>query len=145
MEIDYINGLKTDEIFGMSKYQKKIHERIIDIKLNHIEYPMISKKRIINDAVKYLVYPFIVKRKVRKNNIKHVTSQDLAYLLKLVKLEKTIVTCFDLIPWVYDNEQLPTSKLKIKGLKKAERIITISEYSKKDIIKHLGYPENKIT
>ncbi|MFZ2499808.1 glycosyltransferase family 4 protein [Methanosarcina sp.] len=145
MEIDYINGLKTDEIFGMSKYQRKIHERIIDIKLNHIEYPMISKKRIINDAVKYLVYPFIVKRKVRKNNIKHVTSQDLAYLLKLVKLEKTIVTCFDLIPWVYDNEQLPTSKLKIKGLKKAERIITISEYSKKDIIKHLGYPENKIS
>ena len=145
MEIDYINGLKTDEIFGMSKYQRKIHERITDIKLNPIEYPMISKKRIINDAVKYLVYPFIVKSKVRKNNIKHVTSQDLAYLLKLVKLEKTIVTCFDLIPWVYDNEQLPTSKLKIQGLKKADRIITISEYSKKDIIKHLGYPENKIS
>lgn len=145
MEIDYINGLKTDEIFGMSKYQRKIHERITDIKLNPIEYPMISKKRIINDAVKYLVYPFIVKSKVRKNNIKHITSQDLAYLLKLVNLEKTVVTCFDLIPWVYDNEQLPTSKLKIKGLKKAKRIITISEYSKKDIIKHLGYPENKIS
>ncbi len=28
MEIDYINGAKTDEIFGMSKYQKEIHERI---------------------------------------------------------------------------------------------------------------------
>lgn len=145
MEIDYINGLKTNEIFGMSKYQKEIHERLVDLKLNPIEYPMISKKRIINDAVKYLVYPFIVRSKVRKKNIKHVTSQDLAYLLKLVKLEKTIVTCFDLIPWVYDNEQLPTSKLKMQGLKKADRIITISEYSKKDIVKHLGYPENKIS
>ncbi len=145
MEIDYINGLQTDEIFGMSKYQKKIHERIIDIKLNPIEYPKISKKRIINDAVKYLIYPFIINRRVRKNNIKHITSQDLAYILKLIKLEKTIVTCFDIIPWVYDNDQLPTSKLKIKGLKEADRMITISEYSKKDIIRHVGYPENKIS
>lgn len=145
MEIDYINGLQTDEIFGMAKYQRKIHEKMADIKLNPIQYPMISKKRLINDAAKYLVYPFIVKNKVRKKNIKHITSQDLAYLLKLINLEKTIVTCFDLIPWVYDNEQLPTSKLKIQGLKKADRIITISEYSKKDIIKYMGYPENKIS
>jgi glycosyltransferase involved in cell wall biosynthesis len=145
MEIDYINGLKTDEIFAMSKYQIKIHERLIDIKLNPIEYPMISKKRIINDAVKYLVYPFIVNRRVRKKNIKHITSQDLAYILKLVKLEKTIITCHDIIPWVYDNERLPTTKLKMKGLMKADRMITVSEYSKKDIIKHMGYPENKIS
>ncbi len=54
MEIDYINGVKTDEIFGMSKYQREIHERIKNIKLNHIEYPKISKKRQINSAVKYL-------------------------------------------------------------------------------------------
>ena len=131
MEIDYINGLKTDEIFAMSKYQIRIHERIIDIKLNHIEYPMISKKRIINDAVKYLVYPFIVNRRVRRNNIKHITSQDLAYILKLVKLEKTIVTCHDIIPWVYENDRLPTTKLKMKGLMEADKMITVSEYSKR--------------
>lgn len=145
MEIDYINGLKTDEIFGMSKYQSRIHERLTDLKINPIQYPMVSKKRLINDAVKYLAYPFIVKSKVKKNNIKHITSQDLAYLLKMVKMEKTVVTCFDLIPWIYDNEQLPTSKMKIQGLKKADRIITISEYSKKDIMEYLGYPENKIS
>ncbi len=145
MEIDYINGLKTDEIFGMSKYQKEIHGRIKEIELNPIEYPKISKKRQINSAVKYLVYPFIVKKQVKKENIKHITSQDLAYLLKLVKLEKTIVTCHDLIPWVYDNNRLPTWKLNMQGLKKADRIITISEYSKSDIIKHVGYPEDQIS
>lgn len=145
MEIDYINGLKTDEIFGMSKYQKEIHERIKNIKLNPIEYPKVSKKRQINSAVKYLVYPYIVRRRVKKDNVKHITSQDLAYLLELVKLEKTIVTCHDLIPWVYDNNRLPTWKLNMRGLKKADRIITISEYSKSDIIRHVEYPEDQIS
>ena len=40
MEIDYINGQKTDNIFGMSKYQMEIHKRL-DIKLNIIEYDSI--------------------------------------------------------------------------------------------------------
>jgi glycosyltransferase involved in cell wall biosynthesis len=145
MEVDYINGAKTDEIFGMSKYQKEIHDRIKNIKLNPIEYPLISKKRQINSAVKYLVYPLIVKSQVKKGNVKHITSQDLAYLLELMKLEKTIVTCHDLIPWVYDNNRLPTWKLNMRGLKKADRIITVSEYSKSEIIKYVGYPEDQIT
>jgi glycosyltransferase involved in cell wall biosynthesis len=145
MEIDYINGMKTDEIFGMSKYQKEIHERIKDVKLNHIEYPKISKKKQVNSAVKYFLYPLIVKKNVKKQNIKHITSQDLAYLLELVKLEKTIVTCHDLIPWVYDNNRLPTWKLNMRGLKKTDRIITVSEYSKNEIVRYVGYPEDQIT
>lgn len=145
MEIDYINGLKTAEVSGTSKYQKNIHEKIKDLKLNIIEYPLISKNGNVDGAVKYLMYPLIVKSKVKKGNVKHITSQNLAYLLKLVKLEKTIVTCLDLIPWVYDNNRLPTWKLNIQGLKLADRIITISEYSKNEIIKHVGYPEEKIT
>lgn len=144
MEIDYINGPKTDEIFGMSKYQKEINERIKDIKLNPIEYPKVSKNKEINNAVKYLVYPYIVKKNVKKNNLKHITGQDLAYILELVKLERTIVTCHDLIPWVYDNNRLPTWKLNIRGLKKADRIITVSEYSKNEIVKCVGYPEDQI-
>ncbi len=32
----------------------------------------------------------------------------------------------------------------MRGLKKADRIITISEYSKSEIIKHVGYPEDQI-
>ena len=145
MEIDYINGLKTDEVSGMSKYQKNIHQRITNIKLNLIEYPMISKNSNVDAAVKYLMYPFIVKYNAKRGNVKHITSQNLAYLLKLVKLEKTIVTCHDLIPWVYDNNRLPTWKLNMQGLKQADRIITVSEYSKNEIIKYVGCLEDKIT
>ena len=147
MEIDYINGLKTDMIFGMSKYQNEIHSRLGSIKLNRIEYPDASRviKVVgINKVVEYFAYPFIVKKKATKNNIKHVTRQDLAFLLELMDLKKTIVTCHDVIPIAYYNTRNPIWKLNIKGLRKAERIITVSEFSKKDIVKYVKYPEENI-
>jgi len=144
MEIDYINGLKTDEIFGMSKYQSEIHSRLDNIKLNRIEYPDVSKVSGINRLVEYFAYPLIVKKKVIKNNIKHITRQDLAFLLELTDLKKTIVTCHDIIPIAYYNTRNPIWKLNAKGLRKAERIITVSEFSKQDISKYIKYPEEKI-
>ncbi|AKB50009.1 Glycosyltransferase [Methanosarcina barkeri str. Wiesmoor] len=144
MEIDYINGLKTDEKFGMSKYQSEIHSRLSDIKLNRIEYPNVSRIPGINKVVEWFAYPFIVKKKVDKNNVKNITRQDLAFLLELTGLEKTIVTCHDIIPIAYYNTQNPLWKLNAKGLRKAERIITVSEFSKQDISKYIKYPEENI-
>jgi len=64
--------------------------------------------------------------------------------LCLIKLRKTVVTCYDLIPYIYSNDRSLYWRLNIRGMKKADRIITISEFSKKDIINYVGYPENKI-
>ena len=49
-------------------------------------------------------YRTIVKNSVKKDNIKHITSQELAYLLKYIDMKKTVVTCFDLIPWAFEQE-----------------------------------------
>jgi len=144
MEIDYINGLKTDEIFGMSKYKSEIHRRLNNVKLNRIEYPNISKVPGVNKLVECFAYPFIVKKKIVRDNIKHITRQDLAFLLELVDLKKTIVTCHDIIPIAYYNTRNPIWKLNAKGLRKAEKIITVSEFSKKDISKYIKYPEDQI-
>ena len=149
MEIDYINDPKTPEMFGMARYQKEIHGRLENVKLNVIEYSQLKTKiknvDIINElGCRYLVYPFLIKLKTKKGNIKHITSQDLAYLLHLLKIKKTIVTCHDLIPWIYDKNRSFIWKHNMAGLKKADRIITISKFSKNDIIKYLGYPEKKI-
>ena len=132
MEIDYINGPKTDKIFGMSKYQMEIHKRL-DVNLNVIEYnslthffekkysddsksrtdspdsiniPFLSRslnyimdigKITLKTIDKYRYIP-IVKNKVKEGNIKHITSQELAFLLNSVNFENVIVTCYDLIP-----------------------------------------------
>ncbi len=183
MEIDYINGPKTDKIFGMSKYQMEIHKRL-DIKLNIIEYDSLmtnlerwynhgqskesigpyledtynidSKedsriKNFIIDSGKNIFknfdqyrYKLIVKKNIKKQNIKHLTSQELAYLLNSVKMDKSVVTCYDLIPWAYEKNHSRIWKNNMTGLKKADMIMTISEFSKKEIIKYLKYPEDRI-
>ena len=182
MEIDYINGPKTDRIFGVSKYQMEIVKRL-DINLNMIEYDSLthffgnkyrddpkslkshsdgksskdttgpanlSFNSLMDMGIKTLKtidkyrYIQIVKNKVKEGNIKHITSQELAFLLNSVKLEKCIVTCYDLIPWVYNNEISGIWKENMKGLKKADIIITISKFSRDEIVKYLNYPEDRI-
>ena len=177
MEIDYINGPKTDKIFGMSKYQMEIFKRL-NIGFNVIEYNSLMKLfekkfrddqkpnsdsestgiRFNDDALKFFMdlgkktlktidklrYIHIVKNEVKAGNIKHIISQELAYLLNSVNLENNIVTCYDLIPWVYDKDRSSLWKENMKGLTKADRIITISKFSRDEIIKFLDYPEERI-
>ncbi|MGB9201635.1 glycosyltransferase family 4 protein [Methanobacterium sp.] len=90
------------------------------------------------------LYIRTVKNKVKKGNIKHITSQEYAYLLNSVKLENNMVTCYDLIPWVYDNNRSSLWKQNMNGLKQAETIITISEFSRDEIVKYLDYPKEMI-
>ena len=45
---------------------------------------------------------------------------------------------------VYDRERSFIWKENMKGLKKADIIITISKFSKDEIVKHLNYPEDRI-
>src|SRR5690606_4358107 len=44
----------------------------------------------------------------------------------------------------YYHTRNPIWKLNAKGLRKAEKIITVSEFSKKDISRYIKYPEEKI-
>lgn len=179
MEIDYINGQRSDKMFGMYKYQMEIRKRL-DVVLNIIEYNSIMKnlekrfaptnntstdtsknsnnsseksgiknflfnhaRKSVQDIDRYR-YRLIVKNSVHQDNIKHLTSQELAYILKYLKLERTVVTCYDLIPWIYENNHGKYWRDIMEGLKKADTIITISEFSKNEIIKELNYPEERI-
>ena len=183
MEIDYINGQKTDKIFGMSKYQMEIQKRL-DIKFNIIEYISMmanfekrynsrqlseyngsylkeavnidsvgnsklknflvnSSKNIFQNIDRYR-YKLIVNKQTKKDHIKHLTSQEFAYLLNSIKMNKSIVTCYDLIPWVYENNHSKIWRSNMAGLKKADIILTISEFSRDEIVKYLNYPEERI-
>ena len=100
-------------------------------------------KNISNNIDRYR-YSNLIKREIKKDNVKHVASQQFAYLLKSLKLDKSIITCYDLIPWAYENNHSSFWKNNIEGLGKADKIITISEFSKSEIIKYVDYPDDKI-
>lgn len=172
MEIDYINGPRTDKVFGMSKYQMEIFKRIEGVEWNFIEYDSVTQiierkyknnlkipsspqsgvnsqsksktptfvvdlvKKTLKTTDKYR-YIRTVKNKIKEGNVKHITSQEFAYIQNSLEMDKTIITCHDLIPWVYEKDRSQFWKDNISGLKKADAIITISEFSKDEIIKHL--------
>jgi len=182
MKIDYINGPKTDKIFGRSKYQREIFKRLNKVELNIIEYKPIADiiknnldissskqeittnknievkpsidnkfislilntgKKIIDQVDRYR-YNQIIKKQIIDGNVKYITSQELAYSIKSIKMDRTLVTCYDLIPWAYDGDRSNLWQDIMDGLGVVDNIITISKFSKDEIMKYLDYPEDNI-
>ena len=76
----------------------------------------------------------------------------LSSVMPYLKICKSVVTVPDLIPFVLNEKKIDKlllnlrfrERLWMKSLRKADRIITVSENSKKDIMKLLSIPEEKI-
>lgn len=144
MEIDFINGRKTDEIFGISKYSSELRKRLESVSINTIEYPILAKGHLADGITKRCLYPAIVRLRMKAGNIKHITNQDLAFLLTLYRIQPSVISCHDLIPWTYYGQRSLLWQMNIKGLKKADEIITGSEFSKMQIIDTTGTKEERI-
>lgn len=147
-----INYITTkSEMSGVSRYEKEIRQRLSnDVKYNLIEYvpsnitlrglSLISK--VFNRSLRLL---WQIKRKLQRGVITHITSEDLAYVIRVLNLKNCVISCHDLIHWVYYRKQHSLFwRLNMAGLKKADRIITVSNFSKNEIVKYLGYPRDRI-
>lgn len=96
-------------------------------------------------------YPLAVYFKCRKDSIKHLSSQEDAFLLAFFNFKNTVVQCYDLLilkvlrSKKHGNYDARLKyKFIVKGLEKADRIIAISESTKKDIIECIDYPKDEI-
>ncbi len=143
-EIDYINGRKTQYIYGISKYNREIRKRQIEFNFNDIEYSLKTSNSMVDGFVKRMIYPLYIYHKSRDQNIKHITSQDLSFILNILPLNPSIITCFDIIPWTFYKKRTVYWKMNLKGLKKANIIVTISNYVKKELLSTIKIPEDKI-
>ncbi len=86
--------------------------------------------------------------------ITHLTSQNQASAVAFRQPKHLVITVHDLITLACRQQPEITGYLKFydkffdnlaaRGLKKADMLITDSEQTKKDIIKHLGYPAERI-
>jgi glycosyltransferase involved in cell wall biosynthesis len=85
----------------------------------------------------------------------HVTSQNLATLLLLRRLPgPTVVTVHDIIPWlvrddpllrVYDHRLAEWFDwLALAGLRRADALIAVSNYTKQTLVDELGIPADRI-
>jgi glycosyltransferase involved in cell wall biosynthesis len=144
MEIDYINGRKTEEIYGISKYNLEIRRRQEGFIFENIEYSIYRQKRHLEGLIKGLFYPLIIRKSIKENHIKHITSQDLAFVSNIITLQPLIITSFDIIPWSYYNKHSFYWRMNLKGLRYADQVITISHFSKQELVDHAKVDEDKI-
>jgi glycosyltransferase involved in cell wall biosynthesis len=143
IEIDYINGRKTDEIYGISKYNQEINKRQQGFTFNSIQYTS-QLTKILDGFIEKFCYPIIVRNSIKECHIKHITAQDLAFIANIVKLKPLIITCFDIIPWSFYNSHSVSWRMNLKGLRKADQIVTISNFSKQELVDHAKVEEDKI-
>ncbi len=151
MEVDFFTGRSRAKEYGPGRYSSNLIASLKEAGLDGriISYPLryhfpFSKLWLVS-----AYYSAIAQFRKRKNSIKHITTQEQAYILNLVNLKPCVVTCHDVIPLVrkedYSSlESRALSKLCYRGMMKAERLITDSYNSKTDIVKYLGYPEDRI-
>jgi glycosyltransferase involved in cell wall biosynthesis len=97
-------------------------------------------RRIPED--KYVFY-YRCQSRIPRYDIYHLANQNLSFL----KLKPKVVTCYDLIQYLYPVTPFHRLHAKIthSGLKDASKIITISEFTKLQIVEYLRCQEDKIT
>lgn len=150
LKIDLFVGRKTKESFGINRYRLEQFNYIKNVDKKLLGYNV--KNKLIEKF-----YPFIdiilniyyIKKQHRKGALLHLGVQGDAAVLNFINCSPVIVNCLDLIPLAYPKEYGVYAKFKnwlsMRGLKKADHIIALSQFTKKDIIKRLKIKEEKIS
>jgi glycosyltransferase involved in cell wall biosynthesis len=123
------------------------YAQILSTAIDELKY----KKKILQ-ATYFLNYPITFPR---TKDIIHISSQDLALPLAFRKYNNIVVTVHDIIPLEYPLfEQAPQMRFKnfdkwvykktIQALKNATAIICVTNATKKALLRHITYPEERI-
>jgi glycosyltransferase involved in cell wall biosynthesis len=148
---------------GLSRYEDSLVQGLGEtqqVKVN-VAKPVSFSQRVAKlvswtgvDLVSFFnSYP--VRADLDPADIYHLTSQGLATLAVFQKIRPAIVTVHDIIPYIVKSDpRLNTFRhpfdawfyrLSIAGIRRADAIIAISEYTKKTLIDHLGLSADRIT
>jgi len=145
-----ISGLNiSKQNTGVQYYSEYLFDAISKIKSEVCDISIIKSKKtlFVNPFYRIFFENFFLKRKIQKNKIHlyHATSYVIPFLINT----KAVVTVHDLIaidfPKLCKSTSVIYFKLFLKkSLLKAEKIITVSEIVKSDIIKHYKVNPSKI-
>ncbi|HIH96867.1 MAG TPA: glycosyltransferase family 4 protein [Thermoplasmata archaeon] len=137
---------ESHPMYALRKHEDKLFRHIKELRPDwDIERIWRKEGKILGSTVfSWFFY------KSNKADIAHATSQTVAPAVYFSKPKKFIVTVHDLAPLVYPSEITDVSMkiqfmLTPKALRKADRLIAISEFTKKELIRLVGIDEDKIS
>ena len=163
IELKIFHGYTEDHRASMDLYADNLAEgfrKLFSTEFNVTEFrptvprylQMIPEKCALRmQLARYLSYSLQARKE--DFSVAHVTQPGYAHILGRQLLSRSIVTVHDLIPflvWKGEIQGIHKTKRPLLGeyslsyLKYAHKIIVISENTKKDVMKHLRIPEEKI-
>ena len=159
MLVNYIIGEKTGGISGVSRYRETIYAQLKDkVDFNVIGY---RARPLLAPVQRYFAFPIMVKKKLQDGVI-HITGQQQAHILDTIEPKNSVVTVYDIFNIYILKNRIFRSELQrdqgminflffkfetqmwTRALKKAEKLIAISEFTKKEVVKNLNYPPERI-
>ncbi|MGB7970091.1 MAG: glycosyltransferase family 1 protein [Methanobacterium sp.] len=153
LKVDAFTGVTSDEISGRHKVYLRTADKLMD-KVDFKEIPYVDSRLKLNIPYKYIVhnllfYPRIAKKYIRNDSdIIHFFSQEETYLAKSIKTNKPkIATCLDIIGLTLNEYDILDRKFKsysINAMKDVDKIITISDFTKNELINYTNISPNKI-
>ncbi len=148
----YVTGAKGSGQAAYEKYANKVYDELQA--MEGLEISEVAVKTPISfpfsqHALDYGLLPLKV-RLSHSNDLVHAAHQGLAHVL-LPQKRRKVVTCLDVIPFAF-KEEYANNWLKkrllwltAKGIKSADAVVTISDFSKLEIQKYLGIHADKIS
>ncbi len=150
IKVNYVTGSPIPERSGYGKYSKSVLSELrhlpgLSVREITVDFPLHFPYK--NLLLNFSATPFKAMRE-RSGAITHATSQGLAFLGTL-HFKPFVVTAYDAIAFALPEERQSIAKrlllsLMRRGLRRANAIITISEFSRRELSKYAGLSKARI-
>jgi glycosyltransferase involved in cell wall biosynthesis len=152
MDVTIINNSKKET--GLGKYAFELSKRLSKAEIGYIflDYDNGLIREVNSNTVsnvrrfplehRYLWY-LRAQPGIPSHDVYHLSNQNISFL----KVNPKIVTCHDIFHVTHPRNFVHkmVGSLVYSGLKNAVRIITCSEYTKSEIVKYYGIPQDNIS
>lgn len=142
-------GRRLKHIDGILRRQVELDRYLMtrnDVNLEYVYYnPPLHPLDYLSK--RYFLYPYYCHKMERKNIVNHITFQYLGDLMHFLDKERTIITCHDIFTFLEkSNLRNPffVRHYSREGLKKCKYIISISDFTKQELVNKLGINEDRI-
>jgi len=151
MELRLITECYNYRLGGLSRYEKTLIHNMQDNFMFTFTHISDIKKASKIKQFSFLLSDKLYKKKLKETNVvTHLLNQQLALSLNFVPINNVVVTVHDLafiVPKYFNKYSILDKlryKLVMRGLKRANWIITNANFTKQEIIKYLGFSSERI-
>lgn len=149
MKIMHWNVCKRSHpLFGAKRYEDELFDNIRALLIEDLEIERVQRQD--NEVIGSVPLSWLFRYRRKGADIVHATYQTIAPAAYFRRPRRFIVTVLDLSPMLYPSEYSQDKSSRIQwllscgALKRVDRIIAISDFTKKEVIRIAGVDESMI-